>query len=178
MQCLSCGTGLPERAAFCPRCGVATLYNVSGAGVSPHDSTAAPSPSSAPKYKPATDFAAPPYGVPQQNPYTPVNPYEVPLQPPPPPPHRRRVKISLLIGLGVLVLLLLCVGGVALLSQLPQNSVQGTTTPTAYAAPGTMTVTAAQNPYPLCWLLSISVPESGSKQFYRKPLRHILLHKL
>ena len=30
----------------------------------------------------------------------------------------------------------------------------------------------------LCWLLSISIPESGSKQLYRKPLRHLLFHKL
>jgi hypothetical protein len=148
MQCRSCGTELSERAAFCPTCGVATLYNASGSGVPAYDSVAAPPPSGAPEYKSATDFATPPYGVPQQKPYTPVNPYEVPLPPPPPPPRSRRVKIGLLIGLGVLVPLLACVGGVALLSQLPQNSVQGTTTPTVSAAPGTMTVSAAQNPYP------------------------------
>ena len=30
----------------------------------------------------------------------------------------------------------------------------------------------------LCWLLSISVPESGSKRSYRKPLRHLPFDKL
>lgn len=147
MQCRSCGIELPERAAFCPRCGVTTPYNVPGSGASPHESTATPSSSSAPEYKPATAVAAFPYGVPLPNPYAPVNPYEVPLQPPPPPPRRRRVKMSLLIGLGVLVLLLACAGSVALLSQLPQNNVPGTNNPTASAAPGTLTVTTAQNPY-------------------------------
>src|SRR5262249_13643132 len=144
MQCRSCRTELPVGATFCPTCGV----KVSNATVSENTSIGASSSSGTPEHEPATGYGSPLYGIPRQYPYTPVNPYEIPRQPPPPPPPRRRVKISLLITVGVLVLLLACIGGVTLLSQSAQNSVQNTATPTTSTASSTQTVTTAQNPYP------------------------------
>lgn len=94
MQCRSCGTRLPVGAAFCPTCGVATLSNVSGSGVSPYDPTAAPSPPGAPPQEsplPPTQYASPPYGVSLQNPYEQLIPYTV--APPPPPLLQLRTRI-------------------------------------------------------------------------------------
>ncbi len=83
MHCISCGTSLPMGAAHCPTCGVVTPYNISSSGASPYDYTVASSFSGVPQPKPATDYGSPPYGVPPQNPYDLLNPYQVP----PPPPY-------------------------------------------------------------------------------------------
>ena len=111
MQCSSCGTQLPVGVAYCTTCGVATPYNVSDSRVSPYDPTLVSSPPSAPQYKPATDYGSPPYGVPPQNPYEPLNSYAVPPQAPPPPPSRRPSVglIALIVGL---ILLLIAGSGV------------------------------------------------------------------
>jgi hypothetical protein len=90
MQCRSCGTQLPEKAAYCPTCGALTPYAISESGASPYDLTMASASSGAPPHTPATDYGSPPYGVPPQNSYEPLNPYEPPLRPPPPPPPKNK----------------------------------------------------------------------------------------
>ncbi len=152
MQCNSCGSQLPVDGGYCPACGAVTPYNISASGVSPYDPTAASSP--------PTDYGYPPYGMPQQNPYEPLNPYTAPPQPPSPPPSRRHLKISLLLGVGVLVLLLASVGGVALLQYSSARNAAAaaalaTTTAHAHATAtatarsiATATATAAIDPYP------------------------------
>ena len=125
MQCNSCGSQLPVDGGYCPACGAVTPYNISASGVSPYDPTAASSPSGAPlQAPPPTDYGYPPYGIPQQNPYEPLNPYEAPLRPPP--PKRRRVWLWLV--LVVLVVLVGLYGGVKAL--VSQPSVTATTTQT------------------------------------------------
>ena len=102
MQCSSCGTQLPMEVAYCPTCGAVTPYNVSRSEIAPYDLTAVSSSSSAPPQAPPppTQYGSPPYGVPQQNPYEPLNPYAVPLQAPPPPQPRRQIWRRPLIVLG------------------------------------------------------------------------------
>jgi hypothetical protein len=80
MQCNSCRSQLPVGVAYCPTCGAVTLYNLSDSEVSPYDLTAVASSAGAPQQAPSPSmvYGSPPYGVPRQNPYTPVNPYEVP----------------------------------------------------------------------------------------------------
>ena len=86
MRCRSCGTELPMGAAFCPTCGVVTLYNVSDAEGSENDPTVASAfPAGALPYKPVTDYGSPSYGVPLQNPYE-------QLIPPPPPMRGLRAR--------------------------------------------------------------------------------------
>jgi len=88
--------------AYCPNCGAVTTYNVSRSGTAPYDLTAASSPSSAPPQAPPppTHYGSPPYGVPQQNPYEPLNSYVAPLQAPPPPQPRHQAWRRPLIVLG------------------------------------------------------------------------------
>jgi hypothetical protein len=156
-------------------CGGATLYNVSDAGVSPYDLTAASSSSGVPEYKPVTGYSSvpsDPYS--QQNPYAPSG-SQGSYPPPPPfipgsqqgqkPPQRSSTgRIILLIGLIVLL-----IGGSALIYyatvyQPNQTRAQATamaivqTTGTAHAqVTGTaltqthLTATAiaeGENPYP------------------------------
>ncbi len=138
MHCDSCGTELPAGAEYCPICGVVTPYKISASGSSPYDLTAAASPYVIPPQKPATDYGAPPYGVPQ-NPYDPYNPYgslnsyDAPQQVPPPPgiptllrsPERtvhRLPRRMVLVGLTGLVAVGLAGGGLALLSRSKQPS--------------------------------------------------------
>jgi hypothetical protein len=155
MECRSCGIVLPVGAAYCPTCGAMTPYNVSTSGISPYDLTAASSPSGASTQAPPTDYGSPPYGVPPQNPYEPLNPYAVPLQAPLPPPTstRRRIKIGLISGVVVLVLIIASVSVVALLTQRLKNIPTGNTslptaTPAQTSIPATGTAHAEKNPYP------------------------------
>ncbi len=136
MRCSSCGTQLPEEAAFCPTCGAFTPYRASEPGASPYDLTVASASSGASQPKPATDYSSPPYGAPPQNPYEPLNPYEAPLRPPPPPPPQRHVKLGLLIGGVVLVLIVASASVFALFTQLAKNTRPGETTPSRMLCTG------------------------------------------
>jgi regulation of enolase protein 1 (concanavalin A-like superfamily) len=131
--CSKCGSSLAADVRFCPQCGTPTSSYSSNFGASPYVPTAASFRSGAPLHKPATDYGSPPYGVPQQNPYEPLNPYEVPLRPPPPP---RQVKIGLLIGVVGLVLLLGGVGIFTLFTRIAGNTSQGNTSVTPNACGG------------------------------------------
>lgn len=112
MHCISCGSQLSEGAAHCPTCGVGTPYNISRAGASPYDYTVASSSSGAPQPKPATDYGSPPYGVPPQNPYGPLDPYDVSPKPPPPSSIRASSRPWVSIVIGVLGLLAVIASGV------------------------------------------------------------------
>ena len=142
MQCNSCGTQLPEGAAFCPTCGA----GVSESGRTPYYPTAAPSPSGAPVQTPSppSDHGSPPYGSPQQNPYEPLNPYAAPM---PPPPPRRKVKIGLIIGVVVLALILASAGVFVSFRLLATNNRLGkTTAPPTITAQTNLTTTASPPP--------------------------------
>ncbi len=150
MQCHSCGTQLPMGAAHCPTCGAVTPYRVSESGISPYDLTAASFPSSAPAPPPSsTDYGSPPYGVSQQNPYEPLNPYAVPLPAPPPPPRPRwgwRVVLPLVAIAAFLVSLI----GLEVASTHQTAGVTTATATTQHQATGSVTAIAssiAVNPY-------------------------------
>ncbi len=168
MQCNSCGTQLPEEVAFCPACGALTPYEVSESGVAPYDPTAVPYPSGAPQQAPpATDYGSPPYGVPPQNPYEPLNPYAVPLQVPPPPPTQHPGKrIGIIVG-AVLIVLLLIGGGVfAWLENSSASKVAATlatTTASASAAGQHFTVTGT---FTILSRTNISVRQDGQNKIY------------
>jgi eukaryotic-like serine/threonine-protein kinase len=163
MQCRSCRTELPVGIAYCPTCGVATLDRVSESRISPEGLTAASSSYGASLQAP-TDYGSPSYGVPQTNPYEPLNPYDpysAPIPPPPPSP-RRKVKGGLVIGTVALVLILASAGVFVLFAQLAKNNPAGkTTTPptitpqanlttiaTSVAITATSAVNAEKIPYP------------------------------
>ncbi len=140
MQCRLCGTELPIEAAHCPNCGAVTPYQVSASGVSPYDLTTTSPASSTPPQAPANGSGSPLNGVPQQNPYAPVNPYEVPQLPPPPPPLQRRGNRTwLIVGTIVLVCVIVVGGVVALLRSGGQGS---SSTPSPTIAPAQATATA------------------------------------
>ncbi|MBA2287828.1 MAG: hypothetical protein H0W02_20325 [Ktedonobacteraceae bacterium] len=176
MQCNRCGVTLPPGATTCPNCGNPTPYNVSNPGPSPYDPTvAAPSPygNAAPPYgTPPTDYgssgygtppAPQPYGAPDpygtppgQQPYGAPQqaPYGAPQQPPygfPPAqqPPKRRSNVGLIIGIVLLVLLLICAGGIFFIARGVSNVAQTATqslnaTATAFANNnGTTPVTSA-----------------------------------
>lgn len=135
MQCRSCGTQLAVGAAYCPTCGAVTPNNVSHSGISPYDPTVASSPSGAPLQAPppATDYGAPPYGVLQQNPYEPFNPYEAPLRPPPPlPPRRFSARLAALLT-GLVVLLIAASGVIYYATVFRPNQIHAQATGTAQA---------------------------------------------
>jgi hypothetical protein len=129
LKCTSCGSNLPTGAAYCPICSAITPSGIATFGASPHDPTAVSSSNPVPEYHPSTDYGSSPYGVPPQNPYEPLNPYEAPLRPPPPPPPQRQVKIGLLIGAVVLVFTVASASVFALFTQLARNTRPGETTP-------------------------------------------------
>ncbi len=84
MQCSLCGTQLPMGVAHCSTCGAVTPYDVSHSAISPYEPTTVSSsgvPSQTPP--PLIQNVPPPYEVPQQNPYGPLNPYATPLRAPP-----------------------------------------------------------------------------------------------
>ncbi|MBA2678336.1 MAG: hypothetical protein H0U76_08085 [Ktedonobacteraceae bacterium] len=154
MQCNRCGVILSPGALTCPNCGNPTPYNVSSPGPSPYEPTvAAPPPygnaTPPPPYgTPPTDYGSSPYGTPpMQNPYgaPPVQqPYGVPQQapygfPPPQQPPKRRSNVGLIIGIVLLVLLLICAGGIFFIVRGVSNTAQ-TVTNNLYA-----TATAAAN---------------------------------
>ena len=102
MECSSCKIQLPVGVAYCPNCGAVTPYKIYESGIAPSDLTVASSSYGAPLQAPPppTQYGSPPFGVPQQNPYEPLNPYAVPSQAPSPPqPHRQGWR-RLLIVLG------------------------------------------------------------------------------
>jgi hypothetical protein len=139
MHCSSCGTQLPLGVAYCPGCGAVTPYRVSESDVAPDDPTSASFPPDTPYQRSPTDHGTPLYEVSQQNPYDPLNPYEVP---PPPPPPRRRVKFSIFIGVfsGVVaaIIILASVAVFALLAQRAKDN-------TSRNAPSSSTVTVQTN---------------------------------
>src|SRR5437868_6706318 len=110
MYCISCGAKVPEQVAYCPSCGAATAYTVAEVGIMSDDSSS-PSPSNEDTPKtpppPPTDYGSSPYGMPQQNTYTPPNPYYVPTQPPPvprpssPPQPQQHTRVGLIVGLTI-----------------------------------------------------------------------------
>lgn len=108
--CSKCGSALAADMRFCPQCGTLTFSHSSNSGASLYEPTSLTAPSKTPAQIPSTDYGSNPYGVPLQNPYEPLNPYETPLSPPPPLPSRRP-KFGLLIGLVALILVLVS-GGV------------------------------------------------------------------
>jgi hypothetical protein len=168
MQCTRCGVTLPPGATTCPNCGNPTPYNVSNPGPSPYDPTvAAPPPygNAAPSYgtPPPTDYGSSPYSTPPpQNPYGTPDPYGTPAQqnpygtppmqqpygapqqapygfPPPQQPPKRRSNVGLIIGIVLLVLLLICAGGIFFIVRgvngVAQNTLQSlNATATANAA--------------------------------------------
>ena len=147
--CSKCGSSLAADVRFCPQCGTSTSSYYSNSGASPYDLTAASSSSGAPLQAPptATDYGSPPYGMPPQNPYEPLTPYEAPLQAPPPPSPRRPVKMGLLIGVVVLVLVLVSGGVFAFLRQGTKgNTSRQTPLETAIPAQPSITATATQTP--------------------------------
>ena len=148
--CRKCGSSLAADVRFCPQCGTSTSSYYSNSGASPDDLTAASSSSGAPRQAPptSTDYGSPPYGMPQQNPYEPRNPYEAPLQAPPPPSPRRPVKRGLLIGVVVLVLVLLSGGVFAFLLRGTKGNTSRQTPPLETATPAqpSSTATATQTP--------------------------------
>jgi hypothetical protein len=140
MQCSSCRTQLPEEATYCPACGALTPYGVSKYRVAPYDPTAVSFPydASLQAPPPATGYGSPPYGVPLQNPYEPLNPYAISLHPytfPPPANPRGRLNKALLIA-SIAVVLVIVVGGVVGLSIMRSTTgVAPTPTPTTVPYP-------------------------------------------
>lgn len=120
MQCRSCGTQLPEGAAYCPGCAAPTPYGISQSGTTPYDPTSAspspfatsslPFPSSPP---PPTSYGLPSYEGMQPNPYELPNPYTDAEQPSMPhtTPGQGKKKRTMLAVLITLVVLLSIVGG-------------------------------------------------------------------
>jgi len=177
MQCNSCGTQLPEGVAFCPACGALTPYRVSESGVAPYDLTAVSSPSGAPQQAPpATDYGSPPYGVPPQNPYEPLNPYAVPLQAPPPPPTQRPGnRIGIIVGVVLLVLLLIGGGVFALLeyssaSNAAAAAAVATTTASASAAVQHFT---GKGTFTILSRTTTSVRQDGQNWIYSYTLQEV-----
>jgi hypothetical protein len=117
--CSKCGSSLTADVNFCPQCGAPTSSYYANSGASPHEPTARVAPSKTPSQIRSTNYGSNPYGVPLQNPYEPLNPYEIP---PPPPPPSRRPKFGLLIGFVALVLVLVSGSIFVLLSQRAKNS--------------------------------------------------------
>lgn len=154
--CSKCGSSLAADVLFCPQCGTPTSSSYSNSGVSPYDPTAASFHSSAPQHKPATNYGSPPYGVPPQNPYEPLNLYQAPLRPPPPPLQRRGNRTWLIVGTVVLVCVIVVGGVVALLrsgaqgSSSPHSPTIAPTQATATAQAHIMATATAENsnPYP------------------------------
>jgi hypothetical protein len=149
MHCISCGSQLSEGAAHCPTCGVVTPYNISHAGASPYDYTVASSSSGAPQPKPATDYGSPPYGVPPQNPYGPLDPYDVSPKPPPPSSIRASSRPWVSIIIGVLGLLAVIASGVVshtvTASQMTQSQSQILRIPALHASYTGYSFNAANN---------------------------------
>jgi hypothetical protein len=143
MQCRTCGAPLPSGAAFCTNCGAATPYNLSGQAI-PGAQPAAPSqyqsnnepllsynpvqfpPQPGQAGIPPTVYGGPSYDAPTENDYAPpppppFNPYGAPYSPTPgsfippgQPPRRQGPKVGLIIGIGVIVLLLVAGGIIAI----------------------------------------------------------------
>ncbi|HEY0755195.1 MAG TPA: zinc ribbon domain-containing protein [Ktedonobacteraceae bacterium] len=125
MQCSTCGTQLPQGAAYCPTCGSTTPYQLSSSEISPSDATMISS---------STQSA--PYSYPLPNPYdTP------PFVPPPPPPPRQRRFSGFNIALLIVILLLLIGGGgfLALHQGSPINQPSSQASPTTQARQVTIT---------------------------------------
>lgn len=164
MQCTSCSNELPAGVAYCPSCGAATSDQVSEAGISPYDLTAASSYAAPPPVPASTDYGSSPYGMSQSYPY---DPYAAPLPPPPPPPSlpsqpslppRRKARPGIIIGVVILVLAIVGASAFALFTQLaksnsPAKAVTPTTTTaqtglTATATPTTSSTNTDTIPYP------------------------------
>src|SRR5271165_2870458 len=112
MQCSSCGTQLPERAAYCPACAAPTPYGLARSGATPHDLTtvsslSGPSSYTPPPPPPPTNYGSSPYGAPPLNPYESRNLYTAPSSPPP----RRRPNKVLWIA-SIAVALVIIIGGI------------------------------------------------------------------
>ncbi len=169
MQCASCGNELSARDAYCSACGAVTPYGIANSGISPNELTAASSSSGTPLQTaspPSTDYGSSPYGIPEQDAYQPLNPYDlysaptVPPPPPPPvplsprppvspslPPPRRRTSVGLIVGVVVLVLVLVGVSAFAWLAYATRNNSQvTTTTPTGAATQTNPTATPVSTP--------------------------------
>ncbi|HEV2583885.1 MAG TPA: zinc ribbon domain-containing protein [Ktedonobacteraceae bacterium] len=125
MQCSSCGTQLPDEAAYCPTCGSVTPSQVSSSGVSPSD--------------PTSVYTS--YGDSSKNPYAADDPYAAPLTAPPPPPVRRRSPPAAMIALLIaLVLLVIAAGGIFFLrTAFSPGQVQTHASPTATVPQATTT---------------------------------------
>ena len=133
MQCSSCGTEIPQGAAYCPTCGSVTPYQTSSSGVSPADPTIYTS------YGDARKSSQNPYkdtAEPSQNPYLTPNPYAAPAPataPPPPSVPRRRPPVVLIALLIVVVLLLAGGGGLLYFKIASSGQPQAHASPTAAA---------------------------------------------
>ena len=136
MQCNSCGTPIPQNAAYCPVCATPTPYGISQSRVTP-TFISPPSYPPPPPVEPTTDYGSHPYGESLQNPYKQLDPYSASKQPhtspPSPVPPRRSNKIPLVAIIAAA--LVIVVGGAAWLISSASHTFMLPPTPTPVPYP-------------------------------------------